>query len=263
MKKIAMLLALLLLIPGVALAEMPAWEYPLAPEILDNHEGYITLTNRSVLLDADYEPADLVNVTARKVVTGQLRQAANDALNQMFAAAEEAGYKLYVKSVYRSYQTQKTMYSNRLAKVGYDDGWVAYPGSSDHQTGLGVDILNYAWTKKEGMNEKFAAEEEAKWMYEHCQEFGFVLRYMEDKEDSTGINFEPWHFRYVGNEAAEYIMEKHLSLEEFTEEWQAYVADWEARGGDFDALIAERARINQVTVIDTGEDGEEEISFFY
>ena len=113
------------------------------------------------------------------------------------------------------------------------------------------------------MNEKFAQAEEAQWMYEHCQEFGFVLRYMEDKEESTGINFEPWHFRYVGEEAAQYIMAQHLSLEEFTAEWQAYVADWEARGGDFDALIKERARINEVTVIDTDDEGEEEVSFFY
>ena len=263
MKKLALICLLLALLPMAALAEMPEWEYPLAPEILDNHEGYITLTNRAVLLSSDYEPDDLVNVTARKVVTGQLRQAANDALNRMFAAAEEAGYKLYVKSVYRSYQTQKTMYNNRLAKVGHDDGWVAYPGSSDHQTGLGADILNYEWTKKEGMNKKFAQAEEAQWMYEHCQEFGFVLRYMEDKEESTGINFEPWHFRYVGEEAAQYIMAQHLSLEEFTAEWQAYVADWEARGGDFDALIKERARINEVTVIDTDDEGEEEVSFFY
>ena len=192
MKKLALICLLLALLPMAALAEMPEWEYPLAPEILDNHEGYITLTNRAVLLSSDYEPDDLVNVTARKGVTGQLRQAANDALNRMFAAAEEA-----------------------------------------------------------------------QWMYEHCQEFGFVLRYMEDKEESTGINFEPWHFRYVGEEAAQYIMAQHLSLEEFTAEWQAYVADWEARGGDFDALIKERARINEVTVIDTDDEGEEEVSFFY
>ena len=99
-------------------------------------------------------------------------------------------------------------------------------------------------------------------MEAHCAEFGFILRYMSDKEEITGIKFEPWHFRYVGKEAAAYIMENHLSLEEFTEEWQAYIADWEARGGDFRELIIRRAQVNPVTVLDD-EDGEEELSIFY
>ena len=259
---LTLLLTLLLTFPALG-EEEPAWEYPLSPEIIANREGYITLTNRAALLSEDYAPEDLVKVTLKRVVQGELRKAAHDALGELFQAAQAEGHTLYVKSAYRSYKTQKTMYFTRLEKQGRDDGWVAYPGSSDHQTGLGADILNYEWTKKEGMNEKFAQAEEAQWMYEHCQEFGFVLRYMEDKEESTGINFEPWHFRYVGEETAQYIMAQHLSLEEFTAEWQAYVADWEARGGDFDALIKERARINEVTVIDTDDEGEEEVSFFY
>jgi hypothetical protein len=100
-------------------------------------------------------------------------------------------------------------------------------------------------------------------MAAHCQEFGFILRYMEDKEEQTGIKFEPWHFRYVGPEAAAYIMENHLSLEEFTEEWQAYINAWEAAGGNFRQLIIERSKVNAVTVIDVSDDGEEEVSIFY
>lgn len=245
---------------------MPAWEYPLAPEILNNFEGYITLANRQHLLDSGYEPIDLVNVTCKKSAdagTPMLRQAASDAINAMFAAAQEAGYTLYLKSGYRTYRTQKTMYNNRLEKLGRDDGLVSFPGASDHQTGLGADILNYAWTKKDGMNKEFAKEQEAQWMEAHCHEFGFILRYMADKEEITGIKFEPWHFRYVGKEAAAYIMENHLSLEEFTEEWQAYVASWEAAGGDFDELILERARVNGARIIDVAEDGEEELSIYY
>ncbi|MBQ6256580.1 MAG: M15 family metallopeptidase, partial [Clostridia bacterium] len=188
--------------------------------------------------------------------------AASDAINAMFAAAQQDGLTLYLKSAYRSYVTQKTMYNNRLDKLGRDDGLVSYPGASDHQTGLGADILNYEWTKKDGMNKEFAKTKEAQWMEAHCAEFGFILRYMSDKEEITGIKFEPWHFRYVGREAAAYIMENHLSLEEFTEEWQAYVADWEARGGDFRELIIQRAQVNRVTVLDD-EGGEEELSIFY
>jgi len=179
----------------------------------------------------------------------------------MFDAALEDGYTLYVKSAYRSYGTQNTMYQNRLERYGYDDGLVAYPGSSDHQTGLGVDVLNYEWTQKDGMNEKFALEAEAKWMAEHCHEFGFVIRYMEDKEDITGIKYEPWHLRYVGKEVAAYMMENHLSLEEFTEEWQAYVAEFEAAGGDMKRLTIQRRYLGPIIVVSVGEDGEEEYSY--
>lgn len=256
-------LALLLALMGAAAAEMPEWDYPLAPEILQNAEGYITLTNREVLLSDSYIPQDLVPITAKRTVKAELRKAANDALNAMFSAAQEAGYTLYVKSAYRSYATQRTMYYNRFEKYGRDDGLVAYPGSSDHQTGLGVDILNYEWTQKDGMNKNFALTKEAQWMAEHCQEFGFVLRYMEDKEDVTGIKFEPWHFRYVGREAAVYMMENHLSLEEFIQECQTYLSSYAARGGDFLALLRERARLNDVTVVGVSDDGEEELSIYY
>ncbi len=244
---------------------MPDWEYPLSPEILDDFDEYIILANRQHLLASDYAPNDLVNTTCKKSSDAgkpELRQAANDAINAMFAAAQQDGLTLYLKSAYRTYQTQKTMYNNRLDKLGRDDGLVSYPGASDHQTGLGADILNYEWTQKDGMNKEFAKTREAQWMEAHCAEYGFILRYMADKEESTGIKFEPWHFRYVGKEAAAYIMENHLSLEEFTEEWQAYIADWEARGGDFRELIIQRAQINRVTVLDA-EDGEEELSIFY
>ena len=244
---------------------MPDWEYPLSPEILDDFDEYIILANRQHLLASDYAPNDLVNTTCKKSSDAgkpELRQAANDAINAMFAAAQQDGLTLYLKSAYRTYQTQKTMYNNRLDKLGRDDGLVSYPGASDHQTGLGADILNYEWTKKDGMNKEFAKTREAQWMEAHCAEYGFILRYMADKEESTGIKFEPWHFRYVGKEAAAYIMENHLSLEEFTEEWQAYIADWEARGGDFRELIIQRAQVNRVTVLDD-EGGEEELSIFY
>ena len=258
-----LVLAGLMLLSAAAAEELPSWEYPLAPEVLKDAESYIVLVNRSHLLDSDYEPRDLVNTTCKKSSDAgetKLRKAASEALNAMFAAAQEDGYTLYLKSAYRSYQTQKSMYYNRLDKLGRDDGLVNYPGASDHQTGLGADILNYAWTLKDGMNKQFADTGEARWMEAHCQEFGFVLRYMDDKEEITKIKFEPWHFRYVGREAAEYIMAQHLSLEEFTQEWQAYIAEYEAAGGSFARLLQERARVNDVTVVGVADDGEEELS---
>jgi len=266
-KRIICLLAGLMLL-GImrAGAEQPVWDYPLAPEILKDPMGYITLANRDHLLESDYVPFDLENtmvLRAKGTNKMQLRREANEALKEMFTAAKEAGYTLYLKSAYRAYSTQDFMYNERLEKLGKDDGMVSYPGASDHQTGLGVDLLNYEWTLKDGMNKKFASAPEAQWMEAHCHEFGFILRYMEDKEEQTQIKFEPWHFRYVGKEAAAYIMEKHLSLEEFTEEWQAYLAEFAARGGDFNALVRERGLINEGTVVDYADDGEEEISIFY
>ena len=155
------------------------------------------------------------------------------------------------------------MYYNRYNKNGYDDGWVAYPGSSDHQTGLGVDILNYAWTQKSGMNAEFAKTPEAQWMAAHCHEYGFVIRYLADKEEITGINYEPWHLRYVGTECAAYMKENNLCLEEFTEEYQAYIASFEAQGGSFKQYCRQLSTLP--TPKGTGESdesGDEETSFF-
>lgn len=266
MKRIAIgFLMLLFLLPQLAGAEeAPHWDYLISPEIIANVNGYITLANQDSLLSEDYVPVDLIEVDVRSVVDdAELRRDAADALKRMFEAAEKEGYKLYVKSAYRSYRTQNTMYYNRLDRIGHDDGLVAYPGASDHQTGLGVDVLNYAWTQKDGMNENFAREKEAQWMAQHCHEYGFIIRYLEDKEDITKIKYEPWHLRYVGNEVAAYMQENNLCLEEFTQEWQAYIANYETQGVTFDELLSIRSRPNEILIVDVSEDGEEEFSMFY
>ena len=266
-KLLIILLAMLIPVSVLAEGELPVWDYPISPEILADPNDYIRLANRQNLLDDSYIPDDLVKVTAKHVSgTFQLRKAVNEALLSMFDAAAKDGCTLYVKSAYRSYQTQRTMYYNRLERNGgKDDGWVSYPGASDHQTGLGVDILNYAWTLKDGMNEKFAQTAEAQWMAEYCHEYGFVIRYMDGKQDITGISFEPWHLRYVGKECAAYMMESNLSLEEFTEEWQAYAAQFESEiGMTLEAycksLYAPKPAVETGEV---GEDGDSEISMFF
>ena len=183
MRKAAAVLFLILtfIMPCSVLAvstDIPDWDYPVPAVILYDPSDYLVLANRQNLLDSSYSPTDLVKVTAKHVNGDfELRRACHEALSAMFNAAKEAGYTLYVRSAYRSYGTQSTMYENRLDKnKGRDDGWVSYPGASDHQTGLGVDVLNYAWTQKDGMNAEFAKTAEAKWMAEHCHEFGCVIR---------------------------------------------------------------------------------------
>jgi len=268
MKKVLTLILLIGLIgcaQCLADQQMPEWDYPLEPEILANRTGFITLVNRDSLLDPDYEPLDLqvVNVRCVSAIRGKtLRKAALEAMRQMFDAAEADGFKLYLKSVYRSYQTQKTIYDDRIRKIGRDDGVVAYPGSSDHQTGLGADILNYEWTKKSGMTPAFAETAEAQWMADHCHEYGFIIRYEEDKQELTKIIYEPWHLRYVGKETAAYMKEKHYCLEEFDAEWHSYITQWEANGGDFERLLMERSQPRQPVVLFVTEDGEEEVSLF-
>ena len=259
-------LSFLFLLLNAAAWAAPEWTYPLAANILEDKGGYLVLTNKSVLMDASFEPHDLVTLNLRATNRGyELRGEAAEALSQMFKASEEeAGLKLYVKSAYRSYQTQSTMYDSRLSRNGKDDGVVAFPGSSDHQTGLGVDLLNYDWTRREGMTAAFGETQEAKWMEENAARFGYTLRYMPEKQEITGIIYEPWHFRYVGREAAAYMMDNRLSLEEFTQESNAAIKDYESRGGDFAALCRElNAPPAPIMLDETDEEGDGEVSLFY
>lgn len=222
------------------------WSFPV--DLADMDPTLIVLANKHMLLAKDFVAKPLITVKARKSnkdgsnANGGVRKASGSkmqlqeecaqALAAMFDAAEQDGYKLYLKSAYRSWSTQNTMYSNRLKKnKGKDDGWVSKPGASDHQTGLGCDILNYAWTQKSAMNAEFAKTAEAQWMAAHCAEFGFILRYPSDKEAETEINYEPWHFRYVGAAAAAYIMDNGLCLEEFHAQLSTAIEQFLADGG--------------------------------
>ena len=246
-------------------AQAVQWHYAIKPTTLEDRSDFLILTSLDSLLSADYLPNDLVDLKLRKTSGDmQLRHDAAEALGRMFEAASEAGFTLYVKSAYRSYQTQNTMYQNRLERYGRDDSVVAYPGSSEHQTGLAADILNFEWMQQDGMRPEFAQTPEAKWMLENCARFGFILRYMEDKRDITGIIHEPWHFRFVGEEVAAYIMGKHLSLEEFTMEYQQAIAAYEADGGDFALLCKkERELPPPMTLDEANAEGDKEVSLFY
>lgn len=267
MKKIFMLLLtfILLLLCFASLAQsFPAWDFPLDARIVEDRKGLLVLTNRKSLIDSDYVPAPLVNLKVKTTNRGmQLRKDAAEALEKMFSKAEQEGITLYAKSAYRSYKTQSTMYYNRLEKYNKDDGVVAYPGSSDHQTGLACDILNYEWTRQEGMRPEFSLTNEAQWLKDNCAEFGFILRYPDGKQDITGIIFEPWHFRFVGLEAAQYIMQNELTLEELHEQMEEAKNQFEQKGGDFSAYCDALRALPPPIELDEGEDGDSEVSLFY
>ena len=179
------------------------------------------------------------------------------------------GMVLMLKSGYRKYGTQATVYQNYLARNnGVDDGYVNKPGASEHQSGLCCDILNRDYAAREYMTQDFKQTPEAHWMKENCAQFGMILRYTEDGEAATGIKFEPWHFRYVGREAAGYLSSTGMSLEAFTEEWQAALADFEARGGDVKAQLAYEESTKDAppasyVLQETDEDGDAEISLVF
>ena len=211
-------------------AEGDTWVYPIPYHLLITSE-YIQLVNRENLLEEDYIPEDLVDdLRCRKVSYDaiQMRETAANALYTLFQAAEEDGIYLYAHSGYRSYRTQKTIYHNRLASRGYDDGIVQYPGASEHQSGLAIDVINKSGIGKNFTNDAFSNSKEGKWLAENCWDYGFIIRYQEDKEDITGIGYESWHIRYVGVQVAQYMRDRHLSLEEFTEEWKAAVTAFES-----------------------------------
>ena len=138
------------------------------------------------------------------------------ALKDFIQAGRNAGYSVVINSSYRDYSTQEYLYERKVAQCGGDTAAaariVAPPGTSEHQTGLCCDIADQFYSVKDSSLENTATYQ---WMYAHCAEYGFILRYPKDKEDVTGIIYEPWHFRYVGTEAAQYIMENGLCLEEF------------------------------------------------
>ena len=266
------------------------WTYPVSLTALQS--PHVILVNVDNLLDKKYKPSPLIkvkNVKRATSATVELEETTANALKEMFDEAKATtsytytvldskgnekqltaeftdGMVLYLKSGYRSYGTQATIYANYLDRNnGVDDGYVAKPGSSEHQSGYCADILNKKWAALDYMNQDFETEAEAIWMKENCASFGFILRYPKDKEDITGISYEPWHFRYVGKEVAGYIMSRGISLEEFTVESQKALSDFLTRGGDIQEQIDYEFRTQNAPpeshILDVyGEDGDPEVS---
>lgn len=143
----------------------------------------------------------------------------------MLQAAKDDGVSLVICSPYRDLARQEKLF-NRKIRLHMKNGYsyleaykkasqiVTVPGASEHQIGLALDIISNTYTS---LDEGFADTEAGKWLKEHSREYGFILRYPKGKEYITGIDYEPWHFRYVGKEAAEIIMDNEITLEEFVE----------------------------------------------
>ncbi len=199
-------------------------------EPADKYE-YVFLVNPTHTLSSSYEPDDLTDCGHTRQdgrATQKMRLAAAKALQAFLAEGEanNAVDNVTVTSAYRSYSYQDylfNMYFQRdwatgkyATKEECEAHTLTYstkPGTSEHQSGLCCDMHNIP-----SAEQYFAQKPEAKWLADNCYRFGFILRYPEDKQDITKIIYEPWHFRFVGREAATEMHELGLCLEEYIEQ---------------------------------------------
>lgn len=172
--------------------------------------GILTLVNKHRYL-AEYEP-EALSALGQYGSWGSMEKEARDAFASLADAAAADGYRIWGVSPYRSYERQRSIYNSYVRAHGQAeaDTYSARPGWSEHQTGLAVDVA----VRGRGYD-AFDGTPECEWLKEHAHEFGFILRYGEGMDYITGYMYEPWHYRYVGAEAAAVIWENDLTFEEY------------------------------------------------
>ena len=170
-------------------------------------------------IPAEYSP-ELVSIGDGREIDARCR----GDLEAMLSACRSAGCEPYICSAYRTAETQLSLYENKVSRLmaaGLDLSAaraeaarvVAIPGTSEHQLGLAVDIVDTAYMSLDEGQEDTAVQQ---WLMKNSYRYGFILRYPSGKSDVTGIIYEPWHYRYVGKAAAEEIYRSGLCLEEYT-----------------------------------------------
>ena len=204
-------------------------------------DPYLILVNKQNAVGADYVPDDLVDVDTAYTTGGkeiQLNKTALEAVIKMLDAMKADGItNVTITSAYRTYEYQKRLFDGYIAAEAeaHPDwsaekvrekvlSYSAAPGTSEHQTGLCVDLFttemeglyNYgSETPKNPYDKGFAETKAYEWLCENAHKYGFILRFPENKTDVTGYSYESWHYRYVGVENATQIHEKNITLEEY------------------------------------------------
>lgn len=185
-------------------------------EIIDSDttNDVLIIANKYYKLNETFEPLEITDISPKYAYAGnKLAKIALDAYLNLWNTAKEEGYQFIVNTSYRSFSTQEEMYENTKALQGQRmaDSLVARPGHSDHQTGLAIDIyeLNYQ------SSQNFQDSPAYTWLCENAYKFGFIERYPKDKENITGFTYEPWHWRYVGEEIAKKIKEENITFDEY------------------------------------------------
>ena len=214
-----LLIAMLLLLAGTAVLKAPAWiqqfRDTLAAATADYGETvggipwYLLLVNSTHPLPDDWEAPALIEMPGGETVDARIYEP----LSQMLADAADEGLEPFVASGFRTRAEQQGFMDDKINEYrsqGYGESearalaedWVALPGTSEHELGLAADING-------------ASYDLYIWLQQNSWRYGFIQRYPEDKTDITGISHEPWHYRYVGKEAAKEIYESGLCLEEY------------------------------------------------
>ncbi|MBO5477436.1 MAG: D-alanyl-D-alanine carboxypeptidase family protein [Clostridia bacterium] len=178
-------------------------EKPKAPEVIQlgsnipgaTYVNGILLVNKNHSIPASYAPG--------------LNQTVWEAFIELKEDAAIAGHDIQLLSGYRSYATQESLYNNYVATYGQEeaDTFSAKPGTSEHQTGLAMDV---GW-----IDDAYGETASGKWLAENCHKYGFIIRYPKGKEDITGYKYEPWHIRYLGVDIATDVYQSGLCLEEY------------------------------------------------
>ena len=180
---------------------------------LSDQSSITALVNKQYYLSSDYQPADLVVPKCSYSSDEQLRKEAADAFDRMSQDAVGQGYdKLICQSNFRSYSYQQDLYNKYVSWYGQSkaDSFCSRPGYSEHQTGLATDLGGNAT----GIDD-LADYVGYQWVLDNSYKYGIIQRYPRNKEYITGVDFESWHFRYVGTETARILHEMDWTLEEY------------------------------------------------
>lgn len=169
--------------------------------------------NKYYKLPENFEPLEITPISPKYAYAGnKLAKIALDSYINMWNEAKENGFQFIVNTSYRSYDVQKEMYENTKSLKGAKqaDLLVARPGHSDHQSGLAIDLYDL-----NNSSSSFQETSAYQWLQENAYKFGFIERYPKDKENITGFSYEPWHWRYVGEEVAKKIQEEKITFDEY------------------------------------------------
>ena len=181
------------------------------PDLVSDPDSLTALVNQYHALPEDYVPQLVSLDPAYTNQRDEMHPEAYRAFVRMADAAAQEGVRLYNASAYRSYTTQKWVYQRYVNQDGTQqaDTYSARPGCSEHQTGLALDINTAS------LSDHFEETPEYAWLVENCAQFGFILRFPDGKEELTGYQFEPWHYRYVGTGVAMLCAQRGWTLEEY------------------------------------------------
>lgn len=184
-----------------------------------NAPDYLVLVNKDRLISSDY--VNSIQLTTIDNVDGgtyEVEITTKEAFQELQSYLLEKGVEIGVDSAFRSVEDQQEIMDEFIGKYGedYAKKTVAVPGTSEHHTGLAIDIVpkvNGKWViENEDMLKETAIFEE---IHRALPEYGFILRYPKGREDITGYDYEPWHIRYVGRDVAQKIYEQQIALEEY------------------------------------------------